>query len=152
MIDGWFREAIDRGSHEVGMADTIEELAAYMGLDPSVLRETVDSYNAACAAGVDWDYFKDPAGLEPLAEGPFYAIAGKLATDGAFGGVRVDPSMQAYAADGGLVPGLFVAGDFASGRHVVLGGAKKQFLNDMSWALAGGFLAGGSAAKSLSEL
>jgi fumarate reductase flavoprotein subunit len=151
-IDGWFREAIDRGSHEVGMADTVEELAAYIGLDPAALRETVDRYNASCAAGADWDFFKDPAGMEPLAEGPFYAIAGKLATDGAFGGVRVDPSMQAYAADGGLVPGLFVTGDFASGRHVVLGGAKRQVLNDMSWALASGYIAGGSAAQALSSL
>ena len=134
------------------MADTVEELAAYIGLDPAALRETVDRYNASCAAGADWEFFKDPAGMEPLAEGPFYAIAGKLATDGAFGGVRVDPSMQAYAADGGLVPGLFVTGDFASGRHVVLGGAKKQILNDMSWALASGYIAGGSAAQALSSL
>ena len=152
VIDGWFREAIDRGSREVGMADSVEELAEYIGLDPKALRETVDRYNASCADGADWDFFKDPAGLEPLSDGPFYAIAGKLATDGAFGGVRVDPSMQAYAADGGLVPGLFVTGDFASGRHVVLGGAKKQFLNDMSWALAGGYIAGGSAAGALSAL
>lgn len=151
-IEGWFREAIDRGSHEVGMADSIEDLAAYIGLDPVTLRETVDRYNASCAAGEDWDFFKDPAGMVPLTEGPFYAVAGKLATDGAFGGVRVDPSMQAYAADGGLVPGLFVTGDFASGRHVVLGGAKRQILNDMSWALASGFIAGGSAAEALGTM
>lgn len=146
VVNGWFQKAIDRGSHEVGMADTVEALAEYIGLDPAQLRETVDRYNASCAAGKDWDFFKSPETMEPLVEAPFYAIAGKLATDGAFGGVRVDPSMRAYKAGGGLVDGLYVTGDFASGRHVVLGGAKKQILNDMSWALASGFLAGNSAA------
>ncbi len=151
VIDGWFREAVDRGSKEVGVADTVEELAESVGLDPKALRDTVDRYNASCAAGADWEYFKDPATMVPLTEGPFYALGAKLATDGAFGGVLVDPSMQAYAAEGGLVPGLFVTGDFASGRHVVLGGAKKQVLNDMSWALASGFIAGQSAARACAE-
>ena len=57
--------------------------------------------------------------------------------------------MRAYGKDGGLLPNLFVTGDFASGRHIVLNGAKKQILNDMSWALASGYLAGGSAAACL---
>lgn len=149
VINGWFQTAMERGSHEAGMADTIEELAAYIGLDAAALRETVERYNASCEAGEDWDFFKTPESMEPLIEGPFYAIGGKLATDGAFGGVKVNPCMQAYAAGGGLVEGLFVTGDFASGRHIVLGGAKKQILNDMSWALASGYIAGESAAKSL---
>ena len=148
-VDGWFRGAMAKNSREAAVADTVEELAEVIGLDPAALRETVDRYNAACAAGQDWDYFKSADTLEPLAEGPFYALGGKLSTDGAFGGVRVDPDMRACAADGGLTPNLFVTGDFASGRHVVLGGAKKQVLNDMSWALASGFIAGGSAAKCL---
>ena len=149
VIDGWFREAMEQHPGEAAAADTVEELAAAVGLDPAALRQTVDEFNAGCAAGADWAYFKSAELLEPLAEGPFYAMGGKLATDGAFGGVRVDPSMQAYAADGSLVPGLFVTGDFASGRHIVLKGVKKQVLNDMSWALASGFLAGASAAESV---
>lgn len=148
-VDGWFREAMDKGSREAAVADTVEELAVRIGLSPVRLRDTVDAYNASCAQGVDWDYFKDPSSLLPLSEGPFYALGGKLSTDGAFGGVRVDPHMQAYAQDGTRIPGLYVTGDFASGRHIVLGGIKKQALNDMSWALSSGFLAGTNAAASL---
>lgn len=148
-IDGWFREAMERGGREVGRADTVEALAEQLGLDPAKLSATVAAYNASCAAGEDRLYFKETAFLEPLTEGPFYAVGGKLATDGAFGGVRVDPDMQAYGADGGLVAGLFVTGDFASGRHISLGGVKRQVLNDMSWALASGFIAGASAAKAV---
>jgi fumarate reductase flavoprotein subunit len=87
--------------------------------------------------------------MVPLTEGPFFALSGKLSTDGAFGGVRVDPNMQAYRPDGSLMPGLFVTGDFASGRHIVMGGVKRQVLNDMSWALSSGFLAGSAAAECL---
>lgn len=145
-VDGWFRDAMAKGSREAVRADTIEELAGQIGLDPAALRATVDDYNEACAAGKDWSFFKDPASLIPLSEGPFYALGGKLSTDGAFGGVRVNAQMQAYRDGGGLVDGLFVAGDFASGRHIVMDGVKKQIINDMSWALASGFIAGGSAA------
>ena len=148
-IDGWFRGAMAKGSREAAAADTVEELAALIGLDPAALRATVDQYNASCAQGADWHFFKDPAALVPLSQGPFYALGGKLSTDGAFGGVRVDAQMRAFRAGGGLVDGLYAAGDFASGRHIVLGGVKRQILNDMSWALSSGFLAGTAAAREL---
>lgn len=148
-VDSWFRDYLAQGSREVGQADTVEELACQIGLDPSALRATIDEYNASCAEGVDWNYFKEPGSMVPLSEGPFYALGGKLSTDGAFGGVRVNADMQAYRPDGSLVDGLFVTGDFASGRHIVMDGVKKQVLNDMSWALSSGFLAGASAARAL---
>jgi fumarate reductase flavoprotein subunit len=148
-VKGWFRSAMEKGSKEVGFADTVEELAEQIGLDPTALKETIDTYNADCAGGADWGYFKDPSTMIPLSEGPFFAIGGKLSTDGAFGGVRVDPNMQAYRPDGSLVEGLYVTGDFASGRHIVMDGVKKQVINDMSWALSSGFLAGTSAADYL---
>ena len=149
-IDAMFQKYLDRGSHDLGRADSWEELAEYIGLDPAALRATVEEYNASCAAGEDWRFFKDPAHMVPLTEGPFYAIGGALSTDGAFGGVRVNPEMQAYRPDGTLVEGLYVTGDFASGRHIVMDGVKKQVLNDMSWALSSGFLAGTAAVKALS--
>ena len=75
-----------------------------------------------------------------------------MATDGAFGGIKVNADMQALSASGGVVDGLFVTGDAASGRHISLGGIKKQVLNDMSWALASGFIAGGSASEYVKKL
>ena len=149
VVEGWFRNAIAQGRKEVAMGDTPEELALQIGIDPNVLRDTVERYNASCALGEDVDFCKQGDGLVPLLAGPFYAMKGKLGTDGAFGGVRVNKQMQAYAADGGLVEGLFVTGDFASGRHIVLDGIKRQALNDMSWALSSGFIAGAGAANSL---
>ena len=149
VVEGWFEEAIAQGRVEVAKGNTLRELAIHLGMDPEVLQATVERYNASCALGEDVDFCKQADGLLPLEEGPFYAMKGKLGTDGAFGGVRVNKDMQAYAAGGGLVEGLYVTGDFASGRHIVLDGIKRQVLNDMSWALASGYIAGAKAAERL---
>ena len=132
-------------------ADTISELAALTGADFDSLETTIKSYNEACASGMDWECFKDSRFLIPMTP-PFYVARSTLRTDGAFGGVAVNPDMNAYAQNGGTVPGLFVAGDFASGRHINLGNLKRQVLNDMSAAMSGGFIAGESAARYVDQL
>ena len=148
-LDGWFVDALAKGKKELARGDTIEELAQQIGVDPTALKNTVDEYNASCAGGVDWRFYKDPAHLVPLTEGPFYALSGKLSTDGAFGGPRVNRNMQAVHEDGSPVEGLYVTGDFASGKHISLGGLKCQALNDMSWALSSGYIAGSSVGEYL---
>lgn len=151
-IDGWFRQARDRGERRIAFGDTPQALAGQIGMDPSALAKTLEDYDRCCAQGEDTAFFKLPEHLLPLGEGPYYAVEGCLGTDGAFGGIRVDPEMRAYGPNGELTQGLYVTGDIASGRHIVLGGIKRQVLNDMSWALASGFLAGEAAAKSAMEL
>ncbi|MCR5784448.1 MAG: FAD-dependent oxidoreductase [Eubacterium sp.] len=132
---------------DIYKADTIEKLAEEIGLDAFILSETISEYNAGCEAGFDKKCFKESKYLVPINEGPFYAIKAKLGTDGAFGGVLVNPNMLAYREDGSIVDNLYVTGDFASGRFVNMGGVKVQVLNDMSWALAGGFIAGSDVCK-----
>jgi len=138
----------DEQSHAF-KADTVEELAVKIGVDPGVLKDTIARYNASCESGVDWDFFKPAKDLVPLNKSPYYAIRGDLGSDGAFGGVLVNPDMQAYKKGGGLVEGLYVVGDFASGRHINMGGVKVQVINDCSWAFASGFIAASSACKYL---
>ena len=128
-------------------ANTLEELAAKIGVDKNNFLETVNKYNECCKNGADLEFFKRKDALVPINKPPYYALFGKLMTDGTFGGVRVNPEMQAYKPDGGLVEGLYVTGDFATGRHINLGGVKMQVLNDISWALSSGFLAGTNAGK-----
>ena len=148
------REAAEKNTPACYCADTIEALAEKAGIDPEGLRQTIDEYNGFCAEGFDWGFYKPENALMPFTSGPYYAVGGFLATDGAFGGVKVNPDMQAYATDGGLVEGLYVTGDFASGRHVAAfdGLVKRQFINDLSWTFAGAYLVGDSAAKYLSSL
>jgi fumarate reductase flavoprotein subunit len=131
--------------------NTLEELADNIGpsLNKKNFLETVKKYNESCEKGADWNFFKDKSGLVPINKPPFYAMFGKLMTDGAFGGVLVNPEIQAYKRGGGLIEGLYVTGDFASGRFINLGGVKRQVINDRSWALSGGFLAGTNVCKYL---
>jgi fumarate reductase flavoprotein subunit len=135
----------------VYQADSVEELAKQMGVDPAALQETISNYNRYCEEGFDRDCFKEKEYLVPCNQAPYYAVRAKLGTDGAFGGVLVNGDMQAYRQDGSLIDGLYVTGDFASGRFINMTGVKVQILNDMSWALASGFLAGTNAANGLKD-
>jgi succinate dehydrogenase/fumarate reductase flavoprotein subunit len=131
-------------------ADTLEELADKMGVNKKNFLETVKRYNEACETGSDLDMFKNKKYLVPLKKPPFFAAKFGYNHDGAFGGVRVNPDMQAYKEDRkNLVEGLYVTGDFATGRHLAVNGRKRQVLNDLSWAFSSGFLAGTNAAKYL---
>jgi fumarate reductase flavoprotein subunit len=129
-------------------AETLEELADKIGVDKRGLLETVRIYNEGCEKGVD-QFFKSKMHLAPISKPPYYAFQGIFGTDGAFGGVLVNPDMQAYRRDRSLVEGLYVTGDFASGRHVNVKGVKLQAINDLSWAFSSGFLAGTNVAKHL---
>ncbi len=129
-------------------AATVAELAEKMGVPALALEKTIADYNRACETGFDADCFKAPDALVPLT-GPYYAYKGFLGTDGAFGGVLVNADMQAYAENGGLVEGLYVTGDFASGRFVNDMGVKRQIINDLAWAYASGYIAAESAVSYL---
>jgi len=140
-------EGFAKGDRYMFKANTLAELADKIGVNKKNFLETVSKYNENCENGVDVDFFKRKDALVPLSKPPYYAFLGKLMTDGAFGGVLVNPEMQAYRPNRSLVEGLFVTGDFASGRFINLGGVKHQVINDISWAFSSGFLAGTNAGK-----
>ncbi len=130
-------------------AASVEELAEKLGLPADKLVETVNAYNKACEEGMDWDCYKPAQWLEPINEGPYYAVKASMGTDGCFGGVEINENMQAKAAAGGVVDGLYVVGDLASGRFLNMAGIKMQILNDMSFAVSSGYTAGTHAAENI---
>jgi len=145
-------EGLAKDTKNFFTGDTLEELADKIGVNKKNFLETVKKYNECCAKGVDEEFFKEKDNLVPINKPPYYASRGFLGTDGAFGGVRVNSDIQAYKAGGnGLVEGFYVTGDFASGRHVNMGGVKHQVINDCTWAFSSGFLAGTNAAKYLEK-
>jgi len=146
------KEALAQSNKSNFKADTLEELADKIGVNKKNFLDTIKNYNEGCEKGVDWEFYKSKDTLVPINKPPYYAFLGTLGTDGAFGGVLVNPDIQAYKAGGGLVEGLYVTGDFASGRHVNMGDVKNQVINDLSWAFTSGFLAGTNAGKYLQSL
>lgn len=94
-------EALDACVKE-GMAwkaDTIEDLASQMGVDPAALAETVREYNELCASGVDKQYGKDAELLDPLEEGPFYAVKLLNVIFATCGGLTVDDQVRVCGTD-----------------------------------------------------
>lgn len=93
-------------------ADTIEELAELIGIDPQTLKETVEKYSAAADAGVDEEFGRE---LFPsnLTNAPYYAAPVQPALHSAVGGVVTNARGQAIREDGTVISGLYVAGSAA---------------------------------------
>ncbi len=97
-------------------ADTIEELAPQIGIEPQVLRETVDKYNAYVEAGKDPDFGKDVFDLK-VEVAPFYATPRKPAVHHTMGGLKIDTATHVINTDGNVIEGLYAAGEVAGGIH-----------------------------------
>ncbi len=101
------------------MADTPEELAEKMGVDPVTFAETFRRYNEMCAAGRDEDFGKRRELLIPIDKPPYIARKFGPALLAVVGGVKVDTHMRALGADRRPVPGLYAIGNTAGGRYGV---------------------------------
>ncbi len=107
-------------------ADTLEELAAKIDVDPGGLTETVARFNEMARAGVDTDfhrgdsaydkYYGDPThrpnpSLGVLDRAPFYAVKLVPGDLGTKGGVVTDERARALRSDGSVIRGLYAAGN-----------------------------------------
>lgn len=93
-------------------ADTVEDLATKMNLDPSTLKATVDTWNTSAANGVDSD-FRRTEGLTQL-EAPYYAVAIAPAHIITYGGVIRNENAEVLKADGTVLNGLFACGEVSA--------------------------------------
>jgi len=107
-------------------ANTIEELAVKMEVDPKALVATVDEYNAAVKDGpYDPNVLdgKSTVGLTPpksnwalrLEEPPFIAFPVTTGITFTFGGVRINADAQVISQDGDPIVGLYAAGEMVGG-------------------------------------
>lgn len=95
-------------------ADSIEELAALIDVPESELTETVALWNSYCEAGKDLSFHRPPSTLNPVANGPFYAMkccCELLNTDG---GPRRNAKAQILDTAGEPIANLYSAGEFGS--------------------------------------
>jgi len=105
-------------------ADTIEDLAALIRVEPATLRATVDRFNGFVAKGRDEDFnrgaraydrwlgdrYDKHASLGAIAQGPFYAMEVVPGDVGTYGGVVTDSSARVLREDGSPIAGLYATG------------------------------------------
>lgn len=134
----------------VKKADTPEQAAAALGLDPAVLAAELTAYNDA-ARGVAADRFgRRNFGLGPL-QAPFYigrVVPGLFHTQG---GLRVDGDGRVLRPDGQAVANLFAGGGAASGISGRAGALGYASGNGLLSAIALGRLAALAAAREIQE-
>ncbi len=92
------------------IASSLDDIAAWIGADPAVLKETIDEYNVACDCGHDSLFVKDRKHLRALRTPPYYAIKGHVSICDALGGIKINEHMEALDTEDNPIPGLFAAG------------------------------------------
>ena len=109
-----FQQGLDGGW--IYTADTIEELAEKMGLNPEIIAKAVANWNELCDKGVDEDLHYDPFWLRKVVEPPFYGVAVSgtcLATNT---GLSTNASYHVLDTSGVPIPGLWAAGSTMGGQ------------------------------------
>lgn len=120
-------------------ADTLEELADKMGVDREAFLAQIEQYNAFCEAGEDTQFGKPAPFLQPVKQGPFYALFLLRFNEGAEGGLVNDDNLRVLSKDGKPFPGLYTAGDCC--RGLIKPDDNGGKFGEMGWAMASGFLA-----------
>lgn len=100
-------------------ADTIEELARRIGIDPQKLGATIDRYNEHVDRNDDTDYGKRPELLFPIKKPPFYASKFGPAMLVVTGGLLVDTRLRVLDTEQQPIPGLYAVGNVAGGLYGV---------------------------------
>ena len=123
MVPGEIKETF------IKKADTLEGLAALMGIDPSGLSETVTQMNAFAKTGVDTEYGRGENAFDrfygdksvepnpcmaPIVKGPFYGLEVYPGELGTKGGLKVDERARVLTESGELIPGLYATGNCSS--------------------------------------
>lgn len=108
-------KAADDDKNVVVYAETIEELAEKLDMDPSALRATYDRYQEMCEKGEDADFGKDASHLVAYDEaGGFYGAYLQSASWGTIGGALTDRQFHVLDENDAPIENLFAVGETAT--------------------------------------
>jgi len=144
-FDNAMKAAADEGYSHVCEADSIEELAEKMGIDPAGLTRTVEEYNASCAKNFDPLFDKDRQFMQPIGSPKYYACRQFVGAYGTLGGIRINHRTEVMTDDHKVIPGLYAVGVDACAIY----GQSYPFIlpgNTMGFCLNSGRIAGENAA------
>ena len=116
-FDRELHAALEQGTTELFVANSVEELAGKIGVDPVVLEATVGEYNGFCEKGHDDLFAKNPKYLRPLRGPKFYAVKARTICLGTLGGIKVNHNMEVMDKKDRTIPGLYAGGFDAAGMY-----------------------------------
>jgi fumarate reductase flavoprotein subunit len=117
-FEGEWKTAMESGNPNLFEADSIEALAKQIGVEPAVLKATLEEYNRFCEQGHDELFAKDPKYLRPLRRPKFYAVRCYRVFLGTIGGIRINHRMEVVdKEDDKPIPGLYAGGIDAGGLY-----------------------------------
>lgn len=124
-------------------AESLEDMAAAMEVDPAVLRESINRWNAACAAGSDADFGRLKATMMPIRNSPFLFGEVWPIVANTQGGPVHDTRQRVLNPFGEPIAGLYAAGEMGSVfGHLYMSGG------NLAECFIGGRIAGQEAAAS----
>ena len=142
--DGWSLDnqaELERGWLKT--SDTIEGLVEEMHkvdpdmMDAETLKATIDAYNAACEAGEDAEFGRDPETLLPLNNPPYYCWPIYPGGCSTLGGPKKNENAQVLDVNDEVIPRLYAAGcfgNFAAHTYGISGGNNAE---NMVWGRIG---------------
>ena len=124
------------------IADTIQELAALIGVPYANLQAQINAFNAAATGAAS-----DPMGRQvfqyPINRPPFLANRARAVIHHTMGGVEINVNAEVLSVAGAVIPGLYAAGEVAGGVH----GSNRLGANAIPDILIFGRIAGQSMAR-----
>ena len=128
-------------------AQTAEELAEKLQMDPQTLKATITHYNEDCAAGQDSEFGKDPKYMKAMETGTLYAFKAAPRPYSSTGGLDVNEKLEVVKADGQtVIHGLYAGGTDCLGATAPAFGGELQV-----WAYLSGYLAAENAVEAIQE-
>jgi fumarate reductase flavoprotein subunit len=146
-IDKMITDALERGTTEIFMADSVEELAKKIETEPAVLKATVDEYNGFCAKGRDDLFAKDPKYLWPLKGPKYYAVKARTVFLGTIGGIKINHKAEVVDKKDRVIPGLYAGGFDAGGAYGDSYSIRSSSGMSAGFAINSGRIAGKNALK-----
>lgn len=126
-------------------ADTLDEVAEWIGAKPEVLKKTIADYNGFCEKGVDAEIGKPAEHLIALESGPYFVVRFRPLYIDTIGPVNTDECMRVIDAETlEPIPGMYAAGSIVAGWQ---GRDYYQFGANLSFCFTSGRLAGAAAAE-----
>lgn len=98
-------------------ANSIEDLAKQLNIDPAKLKATVDRYNELAQTQNDLDQGKPAQYMQPIVKGPFYAFLAQDTICDSVGGLKINQNAQVINTKGEPIKGLYAAGATTGGMY-----------------------------------